>query len=108
MAPISVLSLARPNSLWQHHAMIESRSLPDDNPDLACSPLLPAALLTLRYVQEHRAVGLTKTMAFKRVFVHWAVEHFDWPGKSAEEMFRYSNVINQDKLVRVVEMCSSD
>ena len=22
------------------------------------------------------AIGLTKTMAFKRVFVHWAVEHF--------------------------------
>jgi len=38
---------------------------------------------------------LTKTKAFKRVFVHWSVEHFDWPGKSAEEMFRYSKVINE-------------
>lgn len=75
--------------------MIEFRSLPDDHPDLACSPLLRAALLTLQYAQEHGAIGLTKTMAFKRVFVHWTVEHFEWPGKSAEEMFRYNKVINE-------------
>lgn len=56
-----------------------------------------AALLTLCYAQEHGAIGLTKTKtkAFKRVFVHWAVENFDWPGNSAEEMFRYNKVINE-------------
>ena len=75
--------------------MIEFRTLTDDHPDLANSPLLCAAQLTLQYTQEHGAIGLTKTMAFKRVFVHWAVEHFDWPGKTAEEMFRYSKVINE-------------
>ncbi|MET4130003.1 hypothetical protein [Roseovarius sp. MBR-6] len=69
------LSLARPKSLWQHSTMIEFRTLPDDHPDLAHSPLLRAALLTLRYAQEHGAIGLTKTKAFKRVFVHWAVEN---------------------------------
>jgi hypothetical protein len=56
--------------------MFEFRTLPDDHSDLALSPLLRAALLTLRYVQEHGAIGLTKTMVFKRVFVHWAVENF--------------------------------
>ena len=40
-------------------------------------------------------MGLTKTKAFKRVFVHWAVEHFDWPGKNAEKIFRYNKVINE-------------
>jgi hypothetical protein len=75
--------------------MIEFRTLSDDHPDLAHSPLLRAALLTLQYTQEHGSVGLTKTKAFKRVFVHWAVEHFNWPGKTAEEMFRYSKVINE-------------
>ena len=89
------LSLARLNSLWQHRAMIEFRSLPVDHPNLADSPLLRAGLLTLRYAHEHGAIGLTKTMAFKRVFLHWAVENFDWPGKTAEEMFRYSKVINE-------------
>lgn len=81
--------------LWHYRPMIEFRSLPDAHSDLAHSPLLRAALLTLRYAQEHGAIGLTKTKAFKRVFVHWAVEHFDWSGKSAEEMFRYSKVINE-------------
>ena len=57
--------------------------------------MLRAALLTLQYAQEHGAIGLTKTKAFKRVFVHWAVEHFGWPGKSSEEMFRYNKVINE-------------
>jgi hypothetical protein len=81
--------------VWQRRAMIEFRLLPDDHPDLAHSPLLRGALLTLQYAQEHGSIGLTKTKAFKRVFVHWAVEHFSWPGKSAEEMFRFSKVINE-------------
>lgn len=75
--------------------MIEFRTLPDNHPDLAHSSLLRAALLTLQYAQEHGAIGLTKTKAFKRVFVHWAVEHFEWPGSGAEEMFRYNKVINE-------------
>ena len=45
--------------------------------------------------QVHGAIGLTKTKAFKRVFVHWAVEHFDWPGSGTEEMFHYNKVINE-------------
>lgn len=83
------------SGLWQHPDMIEFRTLADDHPDLAYSPLLRGALLTLQYAQEHGSIGLTKTKAFKRVFVHWVIEHFDWPGKSAEAMFRYSKVINE-------------
>jgi hypothetical protein len=75
--------------------MIEFHTLPDDHPDLAYSPLLRGALLTLQHAQDHGSIGLTQTKAFKRVFVHWAVEHFDWPGKSAAEMFRYNKVINE-------------
>lgn len=52
------------------------------------SAMLRGALLTLQY-----ALGLTKTKAFRRHFVNWAVEHFDWPGKSAKVMFRYNKVI---------------
>lgn len=80
---------------WHHPVMIEFRTLADDHPDLAHSPLLRGALLTVHYVQEHGSIGLTQTKAFKRAFVHWAVENFDWPGKSAEEMFRYNKVINE-------------
>jgi len=94
LASGAVSHLASAPRLWQHRPMIAFRPLPDDHPDLAHSPLLRAALLTLRYAQEHGAIGLTKSNAFKRVFVHWAVEAFNWPGKSAEEMFRYNKVIN--------------
>lgn len=83
------------SGLWQYPDMIEFRTLADDHPDLAHSPLLRGALLTLQYAQEHGSIGLTKTKAFKRTFVYWAVEHFDWPGKSAKEMFRYNKVINE-------------
>ena len=82
-------------ALCQHKAMSEFRTLADDHPDLGHSPLLRSALLTLKYAREHGSIGLTKTKAFKRVFVHWAVENFDWPGKSAKEMFRYQKVINE-------------
>lgn len=75
--------------------MIQFRSLADDHPDLEYSPMLRGARLTLQYALDHGAIGLTKTKAFKRVFVHWAVEHFDWPGRNAEEMFRYNKVINE-------------
>lgn len=54
--------------------MIDDRPLSDDHPDLAHSPLLRAALLILLYAQNHGTIGLTKTEAFKRVLVHWALE----------------------------------
>jgi hypothetical protein len=64
------LILALRKALWQHRAMIEFRTLPDDHPDLGCSPLLRAALLTPQHAKELEAIGLTQTMAFKRVFIH--------------------------------------
>jgi hypothetical protein len=51
---------------WLHRAMITFRLIPDDHPDLVHSPLLRAALLTLQYTQEHGAIRVTETKAFKR------------------------------------------
>ncbi len=75
--------------------MIEFRELPDDHADLEHPPLLRSALLTLKYVKNNGPIGLTQTKAFKRVFVHWAVENFEWPGVNAEELFRYNKVLNE-------------
>lgn len=80
---------------WQIFPMIEFIQLPDDHPDLVHSPLLRAARLTLSYVTEEGPIELTQTMAFKRSFVHWAAVHFEWPGRSHEEMLRYKKVINE-------------
>ena len=44
----------------------------------------------LESASEYGAIGLTRTKAFKRT-----VEHFDWPGSGAEEMFRYNKVIDE-------------
>lgn len=75
--------------------MIEFQQLPDDHPALAFSPLARAARLTLSYMATEGPIGLTKTKAFKRTFVHWAAEHFDWPGNSYEDLFRYNKVLNE-------------
>lgn len=40
--------------------MIEFRILPDEHPDLALSPMLCAAQLTLGYAMGHDSIGLTR------------------------------------------------
>lgn len=89
--------LALQQPLCERSGMIQFRPLPDDHPDLSHShsPLLRAAMLTLSYAQENGGIGLTQTKAFKRVFVHWAIANFDWPGSGPEEMFQVSKVINE-------------
>ena len=71
------------------------QDLADDHHELSYSPLLRVAQLTLQYTQDHGPIGLTKTGAFKRVFVHWAAEHFDWPGMNHDELFKMNKVLNE-------------
>ncbi len=75
--------------------MIDFRPLPDHHQDLTLSPMFRAASVTLGSVLEQGSIGLIATKAFKRDFVHWPVEHFQWPGKTAEDMFRYNKVVNE-------------
>ena len=75
--------------------MIEFRVLPNDNAVMAHSPLLRAALLILQYIQNNGSIPLTPSKAFKRVFVHWAAEHFDWPNMSYDELFSVNKVLNE-------------
>lgn len=63
--------------------------------ELDLCPLLRAAHLTLEYAIENDGIELTKTAAFKRVFVHWAAEHFRWPHMGYDELFRYNKVLNE-------------
>ncbi|MDW3118602.1 MAG: hypothetical protein R8G60_13105 [Roseovarius pacificus] len=75
--------------------MIAFNTLPDDASVLDLCPLLRTAQMTLQYAVEQDGIGLTQTKAFKRVFVHWAAEHVDWPGMGYEELFRYNKVLNE-------------
>jgi len=38
---------------------------------------------------------LTPNKAFKRVFVHWAAEHFEWPDMGYDELFHVNKVLNE-------------
>lgn len=75
-------------------AVIEFRTV-DAALALRLSPLLRAAKLTLDYVLEHGPIPLTPNKAFKRVFVTWAAEQFDWPGMTAADLFRVNKVLNE-------------
>lgn len=68
-----------------------------NNPDLILkhSPLVRACYLTFGYVTEHGEVGLTKSMAFNRKFLHWAAEAFTWQGQTKEDLFYLNKVLNE-------------
>jgi hypothetical protein len=71
------------------------RTLDDNDPVLVHSPLLRATRLTLQYTVDHGSIPLTPSKAFKRVFVHWAAEHFDWPDMGYDELFSVNKVLNE-------------
>lgn len=75
--------------------MIEFLELPYDHPALRLSLLLRAAQRTMEYAAENNGIGLTATKAFQRKFVHWAVEHVNWPGFCLEEAFSVNKVVNE-------------
>lgn len=75
--------------------MINFRPIDDADPALAHSPLLRAALLTFNYIAEAGPIGLTPAKALKRYFVHWAATAFEWPGYTAEDLFKMNKVLNE-------------
>jgi len=62
------------------------------------SPMLRGMVLTLDYAEEHGGIGLTKSDAMNRKFVHWAAEHFNWPGHSSEDLFIVNKVLNEQDM----------
>lgn len=69
--------------LWQNPDMIELRTFVDNFPDLAHFPLLPGTLLILNHAQKHVSIDPTKTKAFRRAFIQWAVKDFNFLDSSA-------------------------
>ena len=69
--------------------------VPDDEPLLLKSPLIRGVLKTADYIEKNGGIGLTKSGAFNRRFVHWAAAIFDWPGFSEEELFKINKVLDE-------------
>ena len=64
--------------------------------DLQDAPLCVNAMRVIEYAQENGGIPLTKSGAFNRKFVHWAAVAFNWPGYTAEELYRVNKVLNED------------
>ncbi len=71
------------------------RSLNDAEPALSNASLLKAALLTIDYIENNGAIGLTAAKAFKRHFVAWAAEAFHWPDYTTEDLYAVNKVLNE-------------
>ena len=75
--------------------MIRFESISDDDPVLACSPMVRGAVKILDYITENGPIGLTPSKNFKRYFVNWAAKEFDWPDCTEEDLFRLNKVLNE-------------
>jgi hypothetical protein len=69
--------------------------------DLADSRLCFAAMTTLRRMAEQNGIELTKSGTFNRRFITWAVDKFNWPRYTAEELYVVNKVLNDDDVPRL-------
>lgn len=69
--------------------------LPDTHPALVHSPMVRGLAKTFAYLEENGPIGLTPSGAFKRIFVQWAAEAFDWPGHRPKDLYAVNKVLNQ-------------
>jgi hypothetical protein len=59
------------------------------------SPLVRGLVLSMSYAEENAGIGLTKSGAMNRKFVHWAAGRFEWPGYTRDELFSMNKVLNE-------------
>ncbi|PTM51460.1 hypothetical protein [Phreatobacter oligotrophus] len=78
--------------------------LADTHPALAHSPMLRGLTRTFAYIAENGPIGLTPSGAFKRVFVQWAAEAFDWPGHGPADLYAVNKVLNEWDFFRLAEL----
>lgn len=67
----------------------------NDDPSLLNSPILKAAELTIEFIEEFGPIGLTNLKAFKRYFVTWAAQNFNWPYYGYAELMVANKVLNE-------------
>ena len=70
-----------------------------DQSDLNSSRMCICGMTVLAFMKEHRGIQLTKSGAFYRKFVAWAVEEFQWPTYKPEELYAINKVLNEDDVL---------
>ena len=78
--------------------------LPDTHPALKHALLVRAIEKSFAYIAENGPIGLTPSGAFKRVFVQWAAEAFDWPGHRPIDLYAANKVLNEWDFFPLVEL----
>lgn len=59
------------------------------------SPMTRAFMAAAEYIAEHGEIGLTKSGAWNRRFVEWAVDQIAFPGWTAEKLYSVNKVLNE-------------
>jgi hypothetical protein len=72
--------------------------------DLQASPICANAMTLLMYALENGGIQLAKSKAFNRKFVHRAAVTFNWPGYTADELYRINKVLNEDDFLPLMVM----
>ena len=80
------------------------RELSDTDPALSFSPMIRGIEQTFAYIAEKGPIGLTPSGAFKRVFVEWAAEVFDWPGYRPADLYAVNKVLNELDFFPLMEL----
>ena len=80
------------------------RELSDTDPALSVSPMIRGIEQTFAYIAEKGPIGLTPSGAFKRVFVEWAAEAFDWPGHRPADLYAVNKVLNELDFFPLMEL----
>lgn len=75
--------------------MLLTKPLANDEPALAGAPMICAAQKLLAFPAQHETMGLTKSKAFQRRFVHWAAAEFAWPGWEEDKLFLVNKALNE-------------
>lgn len=67
----------------------------NDDSALLNSPILRAAQLTMKYVEENGSIELTKSKTLNSQFVKWAIVYFEWPYFSSDILINNSRELDE-------------
>lgn len=68
---------------------------PPSDLTLPHSPMTRAFMAAADYIAEHGEIGLTKSGAWNRRFIEWAVARIAFPGWTEEKLYSVNKVLNE-------------
>ncbi len=72
--------------------------------DLTGSLMNMNGMKLLEYALENDGIKLTKAGAFNRECVEWAVQEFQWPDHTADDLYQFNKVLNEGDVLPLMVM----